>query len=136
VYQPHRPERADSTRKAIEVLISPPEENPWTVRRMTRHTGAATPMAGHGGSSPMAAVAAAISKIIVARAPRRPNLSARTPIRSEPSGRARNDVLNTAKMTVSAPLSARGTARQTPEPTQGRRRRRSHTIRSRWRGMS
>ena len=59
----------------------------------------------------MAAVAAAISTIIVAKARRRPNRSARTPINSAPSGRAKNDVLNTAKMTVSPAPSAPGGSR-------------------------
>ena len=116
-----------------DVLISPPDEKPWTMRRTTSAVGAAAPsptrrdqtysarrachQQDHGGQQPAATV----------------SIRAR-PYEQCPTGRARNDVANTAKIATtprsSAPAGSR-TARRGPRRTL--RRLRSHTTRSRWR---
>ena len=83
------------------MLISPPDENPCVSRSSNRAKGAATPIADHDGSSPMAAVAPLINKIIVAKMRRRPRRSARSPTSRAPTGLARNEVANSANTPTS-----------------------------------
>src|SRR3954453_8834475 len=88
----------------MDELIPPPDAKPWVSLRASNDRGATTPTADQEGISAIAAVAPVISSTIAARACRRPIRSARRPITSAPTGRARNDAANTAK-SVTSPAS-------------------------------
>src|SRR6478752_4936560 len=117
-FLPRRPGGLYSLRYATETPISPPAEKAWAARRPSRHNGASTPIADHGGSRPMAKVATAISRIVAASTDRRPVRSARAPMNRDPSGRNRQDVANTAKTVVkpAQPPGARTAASTVADP--------------------
>jgi hypothetical protein len=58
--------------KGTDVLISPPDEKPWTIRRITSAAGAAAPITDQCGIMPMAQVAPDISRSMAASSRRRP----------------------------------------------------------------